>query len=155
MTDGAVAQMHGFAFEVPARERAELTLAPWGDLVICEDGSNEQFLRGVTKAGEVYNLGRNALNGSEFCGSCFAPNHPTLFVNIQNPGIIDRRRTTSAPTGMSQNIKQAFPRPIQRRADVLVRWRFKPEAAPFSGDDSHQIFPLLAHLRVRGFSCAV
>ncbi|MDG2126005.1 MAG: DUF839 domain-containing protein [Verrucomicrobiales bacterium] len=64
-----------------------LTVAPWGDLVICEDGANEQFLRGVTKAGEVYNLGRNALNGSEFCGACFAPHHPTLFVNIQSPGL--------------------------------------------------------------------
>ena len=65
-----------------------LTVSPWGDLVVCEDGGGEQFLRGVTPDGQIYTLGRNAKNNSELCGAVFAPNHPTLFVNIQwNPGI--------------------------------------------------------------------
>jgi secreted PhoX family phosphatase len=42
----------------------------------------------VTRDGRVYNLARNAANQGEFCGACFAPNHPTLFVNIQkDPGL--------------------------------------------------------------------
>ena len=65
-----------------------LTVAPWGDVVICEDGTADQYLRGVTPDGKVYTLARSAyLGNSEICGSCFAPNHPTLFLNIQNPGI--------------------------------------------------------------------
>ena len=65
-----------------------LTVAPWGDLIVCEDGSNDQYLRGITPEGKVYTLAHNNYAGdSELCGICFAPNHPTLFVNIQRPGI--------------------------------------------------------------------
>ncbi len=65
-----------------------LTVAPWGDVILCEDGDKEQFLRGVTANGEIYTLARSSYEGlSELCGACFAPNHPTLFVNLQNPGI--------------------------------------------------------------------
>lgn len=65
-----------------------VTIAPWGDLVLCEDGSAENYLRGVTPDGKMYTLAYNSYPGeSEFCGVCFAPDHPTLFVNIQRPGI--------------------------------------------------------------------
>ena len=65
-----------------------ITIAPWGDLIICEDAKKQDnMLRGVTPEGQFYTLAANALNNSEFAGACFAPNHPTLFVNIQNPGL--------------------------------------------------------------------
>ncbi|MDC0325361.1 PhoX family protein [bacterium] len=65
-----------------------LTVAPWGDIVLCEDGAKEQYLRGITPTGKIYTLARSSYAGnSELCGVCFAPNHPTLFVNIQRPGI--------------------------------------------------------------------
>ena len=64
-----------------------LTVSPWGDLVVCEDGSEDQFLLGVTPAGMFYKLGRNAMNESEFAGAAFSPDASTLFVNIQNPGL--------------------------------------------------------------------
>ncbi len=65
-----------------------LTVAPWGDVVISEDGADDQYLRGITPSGHIYTIARNAYHGkSELCGVCFAPNHPTLFVNIQRPGI--------------------------------------------------------------------
>lgn len=64
-----------------------LTVAPWGDLVVCEDGLDEQFLLGVTPAGKVYKLARNLHNHSEFAGATFSPDGSTLFVNIQNPGL--------------------------------------------------------------------
>ena len=60
----------------------------WGDVVLSEDGAKEQYIRGITPNGEIYTLARSAyLGNSEMCGVCFAPNHPTLFVNIQKPGI--------------------------------------------------------------------
>ena len=64
-----------------------LTIAPWGDLILCEDGSDEQFLLGVKTSGEIYKLARNALNNSELAGAVFAPDGQTLYVNIQWPGL--------------------------------------------------------------------
>lgn len=64
-----------------------LTLAPFGDLVVCEDGKDEQFLIGITPKGKYYPIARNALNNSELAGICFAPDGKTMFVNIYNPGM--------------------------------------------------------------------
>lgn len=64
-----------------------ITQSPGGDLVVCEDGGGEQFLLGVTPAGLVYPIARNALNNSEFAGCCYSPGGETLFVNYQRPGI--------------------------------------------------------------------
>lgn len=64
-----------------------LTLAPFGDLIVCEDGRGEQRLIGVTPEGKAYILARNAMNNSEFAGVCFAPDNQTMFVNIYNPGL--------------------------------------------------------------------
>ncbi len=65
-----------------------LTVAPWGDIIVCEDGSGpDQFLLGINQKGEVYKLGRNAISASELAGVCFSPDGSTLFVNIQHNGI--------------------------------------------------------------------
>ncbi len=77
-----------------------LTVAPWGDLIICEDGPEEEFLVGVTPEGHLYKFARNAGNMSEFAGSTFSPDGSTLFVNIQSPGI------TLAITGPWHDIRQ-------------------------------------------------
>ncbi len=64
-----------------------ITLAPWGDLILCEDGVGDQFLLGVTPEGKVYPFARNAQGTSEFAGATFSPDATTLFVNIQRPGL--------------------------------------------------------------------
>lgn len=64
-----------------------LIQAPFGDLIVCEDGAGEQFLIGITPAGKYYKFARNALNNSEFAGVCFAPDGQTMFVNIYHPGM--------------------------------------------------------------------
>ncbi len=64
-----------------------LALAPWGDLILCEDGPGDQYLRGLTPDGQIYDLARNAhKDRSEFCGACFSPDGRTMFVNVQEPG---------------------------------------------------------------------
>ena len=63
-----------------------LTVAPWGDLILCEDGGAEQFLIGITPEGKFFKLARNAKSNSEFAGACFSPDGTTLFVNIQHAG---------------------------------------------------------------------
>ncbi|MBD2775917.1 alkaline phosphatase PhoX [Iningainema tapete] len=64
-----------------------IVVAPFGDLILCEDGDGDNFLVGVTPQGELYQFARNALNDNEFAGACFSPDGETLFVNIQTPGI--------------------------------------------------------------------
>ena len=64
-----------------------LTVAPWGDLIICEDGRGTDYLLGVKPDGAPYKLARNALNSNEFAGSVFSPDGSILFVNIQLPGL--------------------------------------------------------------------
>jgi secreted PhoX family phosphatase len=64
-----------------------ITVAPWGDLIVCEDGPDANYLVGITPAGDLYHLGRNAMNDSELAGAAFSPDRTTLFVNIQTPGM--------------------------------------------------------------------
>ena len=64
-----------------------ITVSPFGDLYVCEDGWNQQYIRGITREGQLYPFARNALNTSEFTGVCFGTHPLTLFLNIQTPGI--------------------------------------------------------------------
>jgi hypothetical protein len=64
-----------------------VTITPFGHLMVCEDGWGEQFLVGINPKGECYRFARNALNQSELAGVCFAPDGKTMFVNIFKPGM--------------------------------------------------------------------
>ncbi|MBW3623280.1 MAG: DUF839 domain-containing protein [Armatimonadetes bacterium] len=66
-----------------------LTMAPWGDLILAEDSTSGavNHLVGVTPLGVYYRLGRNAMNTSEFAGVTFSPDGSTLFANIYSPGL--------------------------------------------------------------------
>ena len=75
------------------RNADNITFAPWGDLVVCEDTSSHCGLVGIRSDGSQYQLADNAHSDSELAGVCFAPDGRTLFVNIQYPG------TTLAITG--------------------------------------------------------
>ncbi len=67
-----------------------LTIAPWGDIILCEDSVRDDFpgqnLVGVTPRGQHYRLGRNAHSNAELAGVTFSPDGSTLFVNIYSPG---------------------------------------------------------------------
>jgi len=63
-----------------------LTIARWGDLIACEDRTDDVVrLIGVTPHGQLYTLANNHLN-TEFAGATFSPDGSTLFVNIQGKG---------------------------------------------------------------------
>ena len=64
-----------------------ICMAPWGDLLVAEDGSGDNFLRGITPDGRVYDLARNAVSSSEFAGICVAPQGNAIFVNLQLDGL--------------------------------------------------------------------
>jgi len=68
-----------------------VTTSRRGTLVLCEDSSGDNYLRGLSRRGEIWNLALNRLVsgtgtprfGDEFAGSTFSPDGHTLFVNIQ------------------------------------------------------------------------
>ena len=64
-----------------------LTIAPWGDVIICEDKADARIV-GINKQGETYLIAKNiGYRQSEFAGPVFSPSGNTLFVNIQSPGL--------------------------------------------------------------------
>jgi secreted PhoX family phosphatase len=84
-------------------------VTPWGDVLLAEDGSGEQYLRGITPSGRIYDLARNAKSSGELAGICCSPRGDALFVNMQIEGL------TLAITGpfaeLSRNAKLLARRP--------------------------------------------
>ncbi len=67
-----------------------LTMAPWGDLIVCEDtesNTDHCALVGIRPDGSQYLVANNAYTDSELAGVCFSPDGETMFVNIQYPGV--------------------------------------------------------------------
>jgi secreted PhoX family phosphatase len=67
-----------------------LTMAPWGDLILCGDAvgvKGQCGLIGIRANGSQYAIANNADSDSELAGVCFSPDGKTLFLNIQIPGI--------------------------------------------------------------------
>jgi secreted PhoX family phosphatase len=68
-----------------------ITTSRRGTLVVCEDSSVDNYIRGLTKRGQLWDIALNRLVsstgtprfGDEFAGSTFSPDGHTLFVNIQ------------------------------------------------------------------------
>jgi uncharacterized protein len=68
-----------------------VTVSPRGTIVVCEDGSNNNFVRGLARHGKLFDIALNRLKGldgtkrfdDEFAGSTFSTDGHTLFVNIQ------------------------------------------------------------------------
>ena len=63
-----------------------LTIAPWGDVIVCEDNMQPKII-GITPEGRLYHIAENIGYKSEFAGITFSPSGKTLFVNIQHEGM--------------------------------------------------------------------
>lgn len=64
-----------------------LCVAPTGHLIVCEDQYTDvvdNHLRGITPAGQPYDLGRLRLQ-TELAGACFSPDGKWMFVNAYAP----------------------------------------------------------------------
>jgi secreted PhoX family phosphatase len=64
-----------------------ITVSPYGGVILAEDGEGISHLVGVTAEGEPFAMARNELNDSEFCGPAFSADGKILFANIQSPGL--------------------------------------------------------------------
>jgi secreted PhoX family phosphatase len=88
---GAAARFTDLTFDGPDN----VTVTPWGTLVLAEDGVGASHVLSSVPGGPTYAIARNQLNigtaaapeYSEFTGPTFSPDGKVLFVNIQVPGI--------------------------------------------------------------------
>ena len=62
-----------------------LTISPGGNVVLCEDGGDGNFIRSLGADGSMTNIAQNVTErpDDEFAGVCFSPDGRTMFVNIQ------------------------------------------------------------------------
>ena len=82
----------GLVYESPGAAVLDLpdnvTTSGRGTLVLCEDGDGDNFLRGLTTQGEIFDFCRlvpiKGDPGAEFAGSTFGPGGHTLYVNVQS-----------------------------------------------------------------------
>jgi uncharacterized protein len=64
-----------------------ITVSPYGGVIIAEDGDGRNHLVGSTEGGEAFFFARNELEGdNEFTGPTFSNNKKTLFACVQSPG---------------------------------------------------------------------
>ena len=66
-----------------------ITVSPWGDVFLAEDGAAPNGVRVLKPDGSLHHFARNALNGgkSEIAGICFSPDGKWLFLNLQWEGL--------------------------------------------------------------------
>ncbi|HEY2949726.1 MAG TPA: alkaline phosphatase PhoX [Micromonosporaceae bacterium] len=89
-------EMLQLVYESPGPDTLDLpdnvTTSPRGTLVVCEDNINDNYLRGLSRGGQLFDIALNRLVSrltgqprfnDEFAGSTFSPDGHTLFVNIQ------------------------------------------------------------------------
>ena len=67
------------------RKCDNITIAPWGDVIVCEDGKGKDKIIGIKENGDTYVIAENSFNNSEFAGVNFSPDGSILFVNIYSP----------------------------------------------------------------------
>jgi secreted PhoX family phosphatase len=61
-----------------------ICVSPRGGLVLCEDGDDTQFMRGLTQQGVIFDFVQSAdVNATEFAGATFSPDGDILFFNVQ------------------------------------------------------------------------
>ncbi|MEV4116610.1 alkaline phosphatase PhoX [Nonomuraea sp. NPDC049695] len=65
-----------------------ITVSPYGGVILAEDGEGIQHLVGVTDRGQTYPIARNEINDGEFTGPNFSADGRILFANIQSPGYV-------------------------------------------------------------------
>ena len=63
-----------------------ITVSKRGTIVLCEDNTEDNYVRGLSRGGQLWDIALNRIagrTGDEFAGSTFSPDGHTLFVNIQ------------------------------------------------------------------------
>jgi secreted PhoX family phosphatase len=89
-------EMLRLVYESPGKQTFDfpdnITVSDRGTLVVCEDNDEDNYVRGLNRGGQLWDIALNRVESSrtglpryddEFAGSTFSPDGSTLFVNIQ------------------------------------------------------------------------
>ena len=93
-----------------------IAVSPRGGIIICEDGTGAQFLRGLTPSGNIFNFARNIHNTLEFAGACFSPDGQTMFVNLFG------RDTARTITPLGVTVQYVVGPELHEKAMTLAIW---------------------------------
>ncbi len=93
-----------------------ICVSPRGGVVVCEDGGSAQYLRGISRSGEIFDFARNLHNTTEFAGACFSPDGRTLFVNIYGRSTVRTTQPYKSPVLIPTGPEQ------RERALTLAIW---------------------------------
>ncbi len=63
-----------------------VVVSPRGGVVLCEDGTDDHYIRGLNREGEIFNLVHAPNPVGEYAGTCFSPDGRVLFFNVQGSG---------------------------------------------------------------------
>ncbi len=63
-----------------------ICVSPRGGIVLCEDGNGTDYVRGLTRQGEVFDFAYRINSTVEAAGATFSPDGKTLFFNYQSTG---------------------------------------------------------------------
>ena len=61
-----------------------ITVAPWGEVFFSEDGTADQYVRGINASGTMFDFAYNAGSTSEIAGVCFSSDGKVMFLNLQH-----------------------------------------------------------------------
>ena len=81
-----------------------------GDIFLQEDSAGDQFVRGLTPDGKIYDFAMTITNDTEFCGGCFSPDGTVFFLNQQG----ERGSLPDGPAGVNA-VTYAITGPFPRR----------------------------------------
>lgn len=65
-----------------------ISVSPYGGVLVAEDGKGVQHLFGATERGETFPVARNEIDDNEFTGPVYSPDQRILFTNLHIPGIM-------------------------------------------------------------------
>ncbi len=93
----------------------DITVSPYGGVIIAEDGDGVQHLLGATDEGETYPLARDDINlgtpqepeYSEFTGPTFSPDGRVLFASVQTPASRTRSPGRGRPTALDRSLPRS------------------------------------------------
>lgn len=85
-------------FESPSPDLLDgpdnICLSRRGGIILCEDGTDDQFVRGLDRNGRIIDLVRAPRRGGtsqpgEFAGACWSPDGGVLFFNTQGSALVN------------------------------------------------------------------
>jgi secreted PhoX family phosphatase len=78
----------GAALYAGPHEPDNIVVSPYGGAFCAEDGAGPNGIFGIDSTGSTWTFAKNRAHSGEMCGVCFSPDASTMYVTVQNPGII-------------------------------------------------------------------